>query len=93
MDTYDNAAEQFLDGSVDAWVGSYPYLTSVEEQVKVRGLIPTEGLFTHRSLWFTSRSFATERPDELAAIVERAAGVGPVDPGQRHRGRLAVRQR
>jgi sulfonate transport system substrate-binding protein len=69
VDTYDNAAEQFLDGSVDAWVGSYPYLTSVESQVSVRSLIPTEGLFTHRSLWFTSRAFATERPDELAAIV------------------------
>ncbi len=69
VDTYDNAAEQFLDGSVDAWVGSYPYLTSVESQVAVRGLIPTEGLFTHRSLWFTSRSFATERTGELAAIV------------------------
>jgi sulfonate transport system substrate-binding protein len=69
VDTYDNAAQQFLDGSVDAWVGSYPYLTSVESQVTVRELIPTEGLFTHRSLWFTSRSFATSRPDELAAIV------------------------
>ena len=70
MDTYGNAAELFLAGEVDAWVGSYPHLTAVEEQVAVRGLIPTEELFTHRSLWFTSRSFATSRREELAAIVD-----------------------
>ena len=70
VDTYGNAAELFLAGEVDAWVGSYPHLTAVEEQVAVRGLIPTEELFTHRSLWFTSRSFATSRREELAAIVD-----------------------
>lgn len=69
VNTYDNAADEFLSGAVDAWVGSYPYLTRVEEQVKVRSLIPTEGLFTHRSLWFTSREFAVQRREELTAIV------------------------
>ena len=69
VNTYDNASRQFLSGEVDAWVGSYPFLASVEQQVKVRSLIPTEGLFTHRSLWFTTREFATTRADELTAIV------------------------
>jgi sulfonate transport system substrate-binding protein len=68
VDTYGNAASQFLSGEVDAWVGSYPYLTEVEKQVEVRTVVATEGLFTHRSLWFTSRQFATERAADLAAI-------------------------
>jgi sulfonate transport system substrate-binding protein len=70
VNTYDNASRQFLTGEVDAWVGSYPFLSSVEQQVKVRSLIPTEGLFTHRSLWFASREFATTRTAELQAIVD-----------------------
>ena len=69
VNAYDNASKQFLSGEVDAWVGSYPFLTSVEEQAKVRGLVATEDLFTHRSLWFTSREFATTRAEELAVIV------------------------
>lgn len=69
VDAYGNAAELFLNGDVDAWVGSYPYLTDVEKQRPVRTVIETPGLFSHRSLWFTSRAFATERRDELAAIV------------------------
>jgi sulfonate transport system substrate-binding protein len=68
VDSYGNAASQFLSGEVDAWVGSYPYLTEVENQVDVRTVVATEGLFTHRSLWFTSREFATERAGDLAAI-------------------------
>jgi sulfonate transport system substrate-binding protein len=69
VDVYGDAAERFLAREVDAWVGSYPYLTTVERQAEVRELVPTDGLFSHRSLWFTSRAFATERRDELAAIV------------------------
>jgi sulfonate transport system substrate-binding protein len=70
VNTYDNAAQQFLSGEIDVWVGSYPFLTAVEEQFKVRTLVATEGLFTHRSLWFTSREFATSRAAELKAIVD-----------------------
>ncbi|MFC0041366.1 ABC transporter substrate-binding protein [Actinomadura rayongensis] len=69
VDAYGNAAELFLNGEVDAWVGSYPDLTDVEDRIEVRTVIATEGLFSHRSLWFTSREFATTRRDELAAII------------------------
>ncbi|GAA2038179.1 sulfonate ABC transporter substrate-binding protein [Catenulispora yoronensis] len=69
VDVYGDAAERFLIREVDAWVGSYPYLTKVEEKAELRELIPTEGLFSHRSLWFTRRDFAAEHPKELAAIV------------------------
>lgn len=69
VDAYGNAAELFLNGAVDAWVGSYPHLTEVERRGPVRTIIETDGLFSHRSLWFTSRAFATERRGELAAIV------------------------
>lgn len=69
VDVYGDAAERFLAREVDAWVGSYPYLTKVEQQTEVRELIPTEGLFSHRSLWFTSRAFATDHRDDLAVII------------------------
>jgi sulfonate transport system substrate-binding protein len=69
VDVYGDAAERFLIREVDAWVGSYPHLTKVEQQAKLRELIPTEGLFSHRSLWFTRRDFTTEHPEALTAIV------------------------
>lgn len=69
VDVYDDAGERFLTGEFDAWVGSYPYLTSVEQRASLRDVIATEGLFSHRSLWFTSRSYATSHQDEVAAIV------------------------
>ncbi|MGW5683033.1 ABC transporter substrate-binding protein [Nonomuraea sp. NPDC003754] len=62
-----DAARLLLDGEVDAWVGSYPALSRVED--RTRTLVRTDGLFSHRSLWFTRRDFATERPDAVKAIV------------------------
>lgn len=64
-----DAPEAFLSGELDAWTGAYPDLTRVEKATEVRTLIATEGLFSHPSLWFTRRNFATERTEELAAIV------------------------
>ncbi|KUP97081.1 ABC transporter substrate-binding protein [Thermobifida cellulosilytica] len=69
VDTGVDAAQQFLSGEIDAWVGSYPVLRAVEEQVATRDLVATEGLFSHRSLWFTRRDFAENNPEALAAIV------------------------
>lgn len=69
VDAYQDAADRFLAREVDAWVGSYPYLTAVEQQAELREVIPTDGLFSHRSLWFTSRAFAATHPDELTAIL------------------------
>ncbi|GII60224.1 ABC transporter substrate-binding protein [Sphaerisporangium krabiense] len=69
VDVYGDAAQLFLDGEVDAWVGSYPALTRVERETTVRELVATDGLFSHRSLWFTRRDFAADHPEELAAIV------------------------
>jgi sulfonate transport system substrate-binding protein len=62
-----NAAGLLLSGEVDAWVGSYPALSGVED--RTRELVATEGLFSHRSLWFTRRDFAERHPRELAAVV------------------------
>ncbi|MFD0691072.1 ABC transporter substrate-binding protein [Actinomadura fibrosa] len=69
VDAYTDAAQLFLDREVDAWIGSYPALTRVEEEASPRTLVETDGLFSHRSLWFTRRDFAEGRRDELAAIV------------------------
>ncbi|MEU9891234.1 ABC transporter substrate-binding protein [Sphaerisporangium sp. NPDC051011] len=69
VDVHGDAAQVFLDREVDAWVGSYPSLTRVERETRVRELVATDGLFSHRSLWFTRRDFAAEHPEELAAIV------------------------
>ncbi|GAA4043483.1 ABC transporter substrate-binding protein [Nonomuraea soli] len=62
-----NAAQLLIDGEVDAWVGSYPSLGGIEEQT--RTLVETDGLFSHRSLWFTRRDFAEKHFEELSAIV------------------------
>ncbi|WP_131743307.1 ABC transporter substrate-binding protein [Actinomadura roseirufa] len=69
VDAYEDAARRFLDREVDAWVGSYPFLTDVEARAETRDLVPTESLFTHRSLWFTGRAWAEEHTTELTAIV------------------------
>ncbi|MCW2876466.1 MAG: sulfonate transporter, periplasmic sulfonate-binding protein SsuA [Sphaerisporangium sp.] len=69
VDAYGDAAQLFLDRKVDAWVGSYPSLTRVEREAPIRELVATDGLFSHRSLWFTRRDFAERYPEELAAIV------------------------
>ncbi|MGI5169830.1 ABC transporter substrate-binding protein [Spirillospora sp. CA-253888] len=69
VDVGADAAQRFLDREVDAWTGSYPALTGVEARAEVRTLVETDGLFSHRSLWFTRRDFAERHPEELAAIV------------------------
>lgn len=70
VDVYDDAAQRFANGEFDGWVGSYPYLSAIEGQIDLHDLVPTEGLFSHRSLWFTSRAWAEQNPAELKAIVE-----------------------
>jgi sulfonate transport system substrate-binding protein len=67
--TGEDAAQLFLDREIDAWVGAYPALSRVEKEAATRELVATDGLFSHRSLWFTRRDFAEGRRDELAAIV------------------------
>ncbi|GAA3940460.1 sulfonate ABC transporter substrate-binding protein [Actinomadura viridis] len=69
VDAGAEAAQLFLDGEVDAWTASYPALGPVEDEIEVRTLVETAGLFSHRSLWFTRRDFAEKRGTELAAIV------------------------
>ncbi|ACZ90464.1 aliphatic sulfonate ABC transporter substrate-binding protein [Streptosporangium roseum] len=69
VDAGTDAGALLLNGEVDAWVGSYPSLSKVEEQTSVRELVATDGLFSHRSLWFTRRDFAEKQPEQLAAIV------------------------
>ncbi|MEV4242100.1 aliphatic sulfonate ABC transporter substrate-binding protein [Streptosporangium canum] len=69
VDAGTDAGALLLNGEVDAWVGSYPSLSKVEKQVSVRELVATDGLFSHRSLWFTRRDFAESQPEQLAAIV------------------------
>ncbi|MGH3241479.1 MAG: ABC transporter substrate-binding protein [Spirillospora sp.] len=69
VDAGAEGAQLLLDGKVDAWTGSYPALAALESETEPRTLIETEGLFSHRSLWFTRRDFAVRHRDVLAAIV------------------------
>ncbi|RKS78857.1 sulfonate transport system substrate-binding protein [Actinomadura pelletieri DSM 43383] len=69
VDAGNEGAQLLLDGKVDAWTGSYPALTAVESVTEPVTLIETDGLFSHRSLWFTRRDFAVEHRDVLASIV------------------------
>lgn len=65
-----DAGQALVDGELDAWTGSYPELSKVEEQVALNTLVETDGLFSHPSLWFTRRDFAEAHPEELQAIIE-----------------------
>lgn len=65
-----DGADDFRSGAIDAWVGAYPGLSAVEADIEVRTLVDTEGLFSHPSLWFTSREFAEQNPRELQHIVD-----------------------
>lgn len=65
-----DGAEEFRAGNIDAWVGAYPGLAAVERETEVRTLVDTEGLFSHPSLWFTSREFADKNATDLQLIVE-----------------------
>lgn len=58
-----------LRGELDAWVGAYPGLTSVESAVELRTLVDTDGLFSHPSLWFTRRDFAEHNRTAFEAII------------------------
>ncbi|MFE3291515.1 ABC transporter substrate-binding protein [Rhodococcus sp. NPDC059234] len=58
-----------LAGELDAWVGSYPGLDALESEHEVRTLVGTESLFSHPSLWFTSREFAETNREALEAVV------------------------
>ncbi|MDV7132492.1 ABC transporter substrate-binding protein [Williamsia muralis] len=65
-----DGADDFRSGSIDAWVGAYPGLSAVEADIEVRTLVDTEGLFSHPSLWFTSRDFAEKNSQQLNHIVD-----------------------
>lgn len=69
VDTYENAGDQFLAREFDAWVGSYPDLTAVEAAAPLRDVIATDGLFPHRSIWFTRRDVVEENLDDVTAIL------------------------
>jgi sulfonate transport system substrate-binding protein len=69
VDAGPEGARLLLEGKVDAWTGYYPQLAGLERTTRLRTLVETEGLFSHRSLWFTRRDFALDHRDELAAIV------------------------
>lgn len=73
VDVGGNAADLLLSGELDAWTGSYPELTRVEATAEVTTLVETEGLFSHPSLWFTSRAWAEANPETLRDVVEALA--------------------
>ncbi|MFE7797451.1 ABC transporter substrate-binding protein [Nocardia sp. NPDC057440] len=58
-----------LNGDLDAWVGAYPGLTTVEAATELRTLIDTESVFSHPSLWFTRRDFAVDNRAALEVII------------------------
>ncbi|WP_067806771.1 ABC transporter substrate-binding protein [Nocardia beijingensis] len=68
VDVHDGGAA-LLRGDLDAWVGAYPGLATIEEAADLRTLVDTESLFSHPSLWFTRRDFAEGNREALTAII------------------------
>ncbi|MFT4041952.1 MAG: ABC transporter substrate-binding protein [Gordonia sp. (in: high G+C Gram-positive bacteria)] len=69
IDVYHDAGDRFSRREFDAWVGSYPYLSAVEAANDLRDVIATDGLFSHRSLWFTRRDVVEQRADDVTAVL------------------------
>ncbi|GCL71831.1 aliphatic sulfonate ABC transporter substrate-binding protein [Paenibacillus naphthalenovorans] len=56
-------------GEVEAWIGNDPQLAALQRDGAVRTLLPVAPFISHRSVWFASRDFATNRPEILDAVV------------------------
>lgn len=68
-----SGGENLLSGDIDAWVGAYPALGEYERRAELVTLVDTETVFSHPSLWFTTRSLADERPDAVRAVIDAIA--------------------
>ncbi|MDR7079307.1 ABC-type nitrate/sulfonate/bicarbonate transport system substrate-binding protein [Neobacillus niacini] len=62
--------EALVAGEVDAWIGNDPHLAALQRKGVVRTIVPVNPYISHRSVWFASRSFATNKPEILDAIVK-----------------------
>lgn len=62
-----------LSGEIDAWVGAYPSLADYEARADLVTLVDTESVFSHPSLWFTTRRLAEEQPNAVRAVIDAIA--------------------
>ncbi|MFD5320701.1 ABC transporter substrate-binding protein [Streptomyces sp. NPDC127098] len=63
-------SEQLLrSGAIAAWVAQGPQLAAARRAGGLRVLLPTGEVITDRSVFFTRRALAEERPDVIAALL------------------------
>lgn len=65
-----DARAAFERGAVDAWGIWDPYYAATELAIKARALTNGQGLTSYYSYYFSSRKFADEHPDVIAAVLE-----------------------
>jgi sulfonate transport system substrate-binding protein len=71
-----DARAAFVAGSVDAWVIWDPFRAAAEATAHARTLIDGTGLVANHEFYLASRTFATENPQAVAAILAAVAEEG-----------------
>ncbi|MGG3799952.1 aliphatic sulfonate ABC transporter substrate-binding protein [Metabacillus fastidiosus] len=70
VERVDGGDEALVAGEADAWIGNDPQLAELQKKGVVRTILPVNPYISHRSVWFASRSFATNNPEILDAVVD-----------------------
>ncbi|GHB75118.1 hypothetical protein GCM10010377_76930 [Streptomyces viridiviolaceus] len=65
----DTSERQLRDGTISAWVAQGPHLAAALRTGGVRVLVGTGDVITDRSVFFTRRDLAEQRPEVVAALV------------------------
>ncbi|MFJ9444135.1 ABC transporter substrate-binding protein [Kitasatospora sp. NPDC101235] len=65
----EDQARRLRDGEIAGWIAQGAELAAARRSGDFRELIRTGDVITDRSVFFTRRDFATERPEAVAAIV------------------------
>jgi sulfonate transport system substrate-binding protein len=70
-----DARPVFEQGSVDAWVIWDPFLAAAEKSVGARILRDGKGLVANRGFFLSTRSFVTDKPDLLKALLDQLSEI------------------
>jgi sulfonate transport system substrate-binding protein len=70
-----DARAAFERGSVDAWAIWEPFLAAAQKQIDARILADGRGVVDNHQFFLASRSYAQQRPDVVAIVIEQVAAV------------------
>ncbi|MFJ7855959.1 aliphatic sulfonate ABC transporter substrate-binding protein [Peribacillus frigoritolerans] len=66
----EHGGQALLEEQAEAWIANDPQLSELENKGLVRVLVPLDEFISHRSVWFTSRQFATKKPQTFKKVIQ-----------------------